>query len=141
MKVRDVYTRNVLTASPGEDLEMAASRMDYHGVGCLVVMDGPSLVGLLTERDVIRAAAEGRELPGVIVQEYMTQDVVTVEPDAEVEEAAAAMITVWCRHLPVREQGAIVGVVSARDLLAVEGWGELVAAALAEDPPFAEAAG
>lgn len=130
MRVRDVYTRNVVSASPGEDLEVAASRMDYHGLGCLLVMDGFSLVGLLTERDVLRAAAEGRELRDVIVQQYMTPDVVTVEPDTGVEEAAAMMITVGCRHLPVREHGAIVGVLSARDLLAVEGWGELVAAVL-----------
>jgi len=136
MRVRDVYTRDVVSASPGEDLEVAASRMDYHGLGSLVVMEGFSLVGLLTERDVVRAAAEGRELRDVIVQEYMTPDVVTVEPDKGVEEAAAAMITVGCRHLPVREHGAIVGVVSARDLLAVEGWGELVAATLSDSAPL-----
>jgi CBS domain-containing protein len=130
MKLRDVYTRNVVSASRGEDLEVAASRMDYHGLGCLVVLDRLVLAGLLTERDVLRAVAEGRELRDVIVQEYMTEEVVTVTPDTEVEAAAAAMITVGSRHLPVKEGGAIVGVVSARDLLAVEGWGNLVAAAL-----------
>lgn len=135
MRVGDVYTRNVVSASPGEDLEVAASRMDYHGLGCLVVMEGMSLVGLLTERDVLRAAAEGRELRDVVVQEYMTSDVVTAEPEMGVEEAAAAMITLGCRHLPVREHGAIVGMVSARDLLAVEGWGALVAAALHDSGP------
>src|SRR5687768_7343095 len=102
MRVRDVYTRDVVSASPGEDLEVAASRMDYHGLGCLLVMEGVSLVGLLTERDVLRAAAEGCELRDVIVHHYMTPDVVTVEPDTGVEEAAAMMITVGCRHLPVR---------------------------------------
>jgi CBS domain-containing protein len=136
MRVRDVYTRNVVSASPAEDLEVAASRMDYNGLGCLAVMSGTSLVGLLTERDVLRAVAEGRELRDAVVQEYMTSDVVTVEPDAGVAQAAALMITVGCRHLPVRERGAIVGVVSARDLLAVEGWGELVAAALKDTLPL-----
>lgn len=136
MKVRDVYTRSVVSASPGEDLETAASRMDYEGLGCLVVLDRGSLVGILSERDVLHAAAEGRNLQGTVVDEYMTRDVLTVDPEASVEEAAAEMITLGARHLPVREGGAIVGMVSARDLLAVEGWGELVAAALTENPPL-----
>lgn len=136
MQVRDVYTRSVVSASPGEDLETAASRMDYEGLGCLVVLEGGSLVGILSERDILHAAAEGRDLEGAIVDEYMTRDVLTVDPEASVEEAAAEMITLGSRHLPVREGGAIVGMVSARDLLAVEGWSELVAATLAESEPL-----
>ncbi|MGH2709620.1 MAG: CBS domain-containing protein [Actinomycetota bacterium] len=125
MKVRDVYTRNVVTASRGEDLETAASRMDFHALGCLVVLDGRSLIGLLSERDVLHAAAEGRALGSVIVNDYMTREVLTVDPDNTLEEAAAAMVTLGARHLPVCEGGTVVGMISARDLVAVEGFGEL----------------
>jgi CBS domain-containing protein len=122
MKVRDVYTPDVVTASTGESLGIAASRMDYHAVGALLVKDEFETVGIITERDLLHAVAEDRDLDGTSVVELMTEGFVPVKIDADVGEAAGLMVTLGARHLPVSDHGEIVGMVSARDLLAVKAW-------------------
>jgi CBS domain-containing protein len=122
MKVRDVYTPSVTVAYPGESLGVAASRMDYNEIGALVVKDGSRTIGILSERDVLHAVAEDRDLDGTTVAEFMTEDVIPVKLDADVGQAAAAMVSLGARHLPVMGRGEIVGMVSARDLLAVKAW-------------------
>jgi CBS domain-containing protein len=136
MKVRGVYTPNLLVAYPGEALAVAASRMDYNAVGALVVKEGSHPIGILSERDVVHAAAEDRDLEGTMVAEYMTEDFVPIPLNAEVGEAAAAMVSAGDRHLPVDDRGEIVGMVSARDMLAVEGWDQLLTGALAKLDPL-----
>jgi CBS domain-containing protein len=59
MKVRDLYTPHLLKADPGEDLAMAASRMEFHEIGALAVYEAGALVGIITERDVLRWARGG----------------------------------------------------------------------------------
>ena len=70
---------------------------------------------------MLHAAAEGQDLDQAIVDDFMTEEVLTVEPDNTLDEAAAAMVSLGSRHLPVVEGGAVVGMISARDLVAVEG--------------------
>jgi len=125
MKVGEIYTPNVLTAAPAEDLGLAASRMDFHAVGALLVKDGMQMLGILTERDILRAVAEGRDLEGAMIAEYMTEDPVVVTPETEATRAAATMLALGVRHLPVKDRGDITGMLSARDLLAVEGFEDL----------------
>lgn len=132
MKVRDVYTPNVVVAYPAEALAVAASRMDYNEIGALVVKERSRTIGILTERDVLHAAAEDRDLDGTTVGEFMTEDVVPVSLEADVGEAAAAMVSLGARHLPVADRGEIAGMVSARDLLAVKAWEGLAEALEAE---------
>lgn len=122
MKVRDVYTPNVVVGYAGESLAVAASRMDYEQIGALLVKEGTETIGILTERDILHAAAEDRDLEGTTIGELMTREVVPVSIDADVGEAAAAMVSLVARHLPVMEAGRIVGIASARDLLAVKAW-------------------
>ena len=122
MRVRDVYTPSVTVAYPGESLGVAASRMDYNEIGALVVKDGSRTIGILTERDVLHAVAEDRDLDGTTIAEFMTEDVIPVTLDADVGQAAAAMVSLGVRHLPVMGGGEVVGMVSARDLLAVKAW-------------------
>src|SRR5687768_7524139 len=100
--------------------------MDYNAVGALVVKEGSHPIGILSERDVGHAAAGDRDLQDTTVGEYMTQDFLPIALDAEVGEAAAAMVSAGIRHLPVDDRGEIVGMVSARDLLAMEGWDQLL---------------
>lgn len=120
MKVRSLFRQHILTAGPFEDLAEVASRMQYHEVGALAVFEHGTLHGIITERDLVRAVADGVELSRTPVVRYMTADPVTISPDAEVSEAAEAMIRLGARHLPVIEGGEVVGMVSARDLLADE---------------------
>jgi CBS domain-containing protein len=87
-------------------------------VGSAVVMQGRFLAGILTERDVLRAAAAGEDLRASRVADWMTPDPQSVGPDTEVEEAAGIMLKNGFRHLPVMDGRTVCGVVSLRDLFA-----------------------
>jgi CBS domain-containing protein len=83
------------------------------------VTDRARLVGILTERDILRLAAEGTQFDRVKVQDAMTSSVVTISPDADVVAAAQLMRERQIRHLPVVEGQNVLGVVGIRDVLAV----------------------
>jgi CBS domain-containing protein len=86
-------------------------------LGSAVVMDGSWVSGIFTERDVVRAAASGKDLNSSRVSDWMTSDPVTVEGGLEAEEAAELMMSNGFRHLPVLEGQALVGIVSLRDVI------------------------
>lgn len=127
MRVRELCTPHVLKGHPSEDLVIAASRMKSHEIGALAVYEGKKVVGIITERDVLRAVGDGRVPETTTVAEYMSPEPVTVTPETEAGDAAALMLSLGARHLPVMEAGELVGMLSARDLLGVEAWGALVA--------------
>ena len=88
------------------------------GVGSAVVMQGSFLTGILTERDVLRAAASGQDLRASPVADWMTADPRSADPDASPEEAAQIMLLHGFRHLPIVDGRHVCGVVSLRDLFA-----------------------
>ena len=120
MRVRDLYRRDVIRAAAEESLAEAAARMSFEEIGALAVFEGSALVGIITERDVVRAVGDGIDPSSVSVRDYMTPEPVTVTPDASAAEAAATMILLGARHLPVTEGGEVVGMISVRDLLVEE---------------------
>ena len=107
--------RDVLGVAPETTLVEAARRMHERRVGAVVVLDGERLVGILTERDVLRAVATDR-VDGP-VSDSMTRDPDTVDADEQAGHAAAVMIHGGFRHLPVVEGETVVGMVSIRDLV------------------------
>ena len=84
-------------------------------VGAVLVIDGDALIGIMTERDVLRAVGSGK-IDGT-VGDWMTRDPITVGPDATHGEAAMMMIHGGFRHVPIIEAGKLIGIVSIRDLL------------------------
>jgi CBS domain-containing protein len=82
-------------------------------------MDGTELLGIITERDVMKAVARGDDLDGTPVSAVMTRSVLTVTPETSVAEAAQHMASRWIRHLPVVNNGELLGMVSQRDLCAL----------------------
>jgi CBS domain-containing protein len=122
MKVRAMYTPEVLSAGANEDLAEVAARMQFHEVGALLVFRHGLLQGIITERDLMCAVADGADPATATVQRYMTRDPVTVTPDTEAAAAAALMLQLGVRHLPVMEGGQLVGMLSARDLLPDLSW-------------------
>jgi CBS domain-containing protein len=96
----------------------AAAAMVEANAGSAVVMQGPFLLGILTERDVLRAAASGEDLSASMVSAWMTPDPQSASPDTSVEDAAQIMLLHGFRHLPVVEGRTVCGVVSLRDLFA-----------------------
>jgi CBS domain-containing protein len=116
--VADHMTRSLLTVSAEATLGDAAAAMGERGVGAVVVLEGDAIAAILTERDVMKAVAAGRD-GSAPVTEWMTRHPETIEPDDTTDHAASLMIHGGFRHLPVVEDGRVVGIVSIRDLVRV----------------------
>ncbi|MHB8341560.1 MAG: CBS domain-containing protein [Mycobacteriales bacterium] len=119
MQVSDVMTTASISESPSETLKAAAARMWSQQTGSLLVMDGDELLGIVTERDVMKAVARGLDLEKTPVSAIMTKNVLTIGPATPLHEAARHMAARWIRHLPVVDGGKVVGMVSQRDLVGV----------------------
>jgi CBS domain-containing protein len=116
--VVDHMTRSLLTVSGEATLGEAAAAMGERGVGAVVVLEGDAIAAILTERDVMKAVAAGQD-GSAPVTEWMTRHPETIEPDDTTDHAATLMIHGGFRHLPVVEDGKVVGMVSIRDLMRV----------------------
>jgi CBS domain-containing protein len=116
--VGDVMTARVVAVGLDDPLADAAAAMIRQKVGSALVMQGRFLTGILTERDVLRAAASGIDLMNSPVSAWMTRDPEHAGPDTTVEDAAQIMLLHGFRHLPVLEGREVRGVVSLRDLAA-----------------------
>lgn len=122
--VRDILNRkgsSVATIAGGATVLEAAKSMKSHQIGALVVKDGDKVVGIFTERDVMnRIVAEGKNPAEVTVREAMTAKVAACTCATTVEECRAAMTRNKMRHLPVVEDGKLVGIISSGDILSRE---------------------
>jgi CBS domain-containing protein len=114
--LRDVMTKDVLTVDPSDTIGEAAQKMTERGVGAVVVSDFGRMIGIFTERDVMRAVAGRVHSSEARVREWMTPDPVTMGEDAAVEEAGNVMIERGFRHIPVVTDDRAVGIVSIRDV-------------------------
>ena len=92
--------------------------MAERNVGAVLVLEGERLAGIMTERDLMRAVARGLR-DDAVVGDCMTTDPETIAPGDTIEHAAVLMIHGGYRHLPVVDGGAVVGVLSMRDLVQV----------------------
>jgi CBS domain-containing protein len=111
-------SRGLLAVEPGLLLTEVADRMVARDVGAVLVLENDRLVGILTERDVLRAVAGGLD-EGATVADWMTRDPETMEPDEPIRQAAVLMIHGGFRHLPIVEGDKVVGMLSIRDLMRV----------------------
>jgi citrate synthase len=117
--VADVMSSPPVTSSTSETVSEAAGRMSAARVGSVVVVDGVRPIGILTERDLVRFAASGADASSTKVSEWMTSNPDTVGPEVEVGEAWRNLAEHGYRHIPVVSDGALVGVVSMRDVMRV----------------------
>ena len=92
--------------------------MAERGVGAVVVLEGDTVAAILTERDVLKAVAAGQD-GRASVTDWMTRHPDTIEPGDTTDHAASLIIHGGFRHLPVVEEGKVVGIVSIRDLMRV----------------------
>jgi CBS domain-containing protein len=113
--VADLMVRDVLSVQPSDTIGEAAEKMHAANVGAVVVMeDGVRVVGIVTERDLMRAVASRARAAEARVRQWMTADPLTIEPETTIEEAAKIMFDHNFRHLPVVKDGRALGIVSLR---------------------------
>ena len=113
--------RDVVTVPATDSVVQAANLMNEKGIGGVVVVDDGEMVGIFTERDVLRrVVAERRDPATTNVREVMTTPVVSCRPDTPLEDCTAAMTGRRVRHLPVMDDGGLGGIVTSGDVLAYQ---------------------
>jgi CBS domain-containing protein len=115
---RNHMSRSLLTVEPGLGLKAVAERMVAKDVGAVLVIEHGRLVGILTERDILRAVAGGIT-DDTLVSDWMTRDPETMEPDETTRQAAVLMIHGGFRHMPIVDGDEVVGMLSIRDLMRI----------------------
>ena len=115
---RNHMSRSLLTVEPGLGLKAVAERMVAKDVGAVLVIDAGRLVGILTERDIMRAVAGGIT-DETLVSDWMTRDPETMAPDETTRQAAVLMIHGGFRHMPIMDGDEVVGMLSIRDLMRI----------------------
>jgi CBS domain-containing protein len=118
MEIGPLVKQAVVTVGSDHSLAEAARRMNTRKVGSAVVITEGGQPGIITERDVLRAVAEGADLSSVTVEQYMTPNAIAATGAWEVDKAARRMIEGGFRHLIVlNDAGETVGILSIRDLV------------------------
>jgi CBS domain-containing protein len=121
-KLRDIMRPSFLTtAPPDESVSKAVEKMAAGNVGMVAVLEGERLVGLFSERDLLkRIVNAGRDPSAVELREVMTTDIITADVDTDCSVAVALMDSANIRHVPVMEGDRLVAMLSIRDLLRLE---------------------
>jgi CBS domain-containing protein len=117
--VHQHMTSDLLTVQAGDSVVAVAQRMVDRNVGAVLVVEDGRLVGIMTERDLMKAVARGL-VAEAVVRNCMTPHPDTIAPDDTIEHAAVLMIHGGYRHLPVVDGDDLVGILSIRDLVLVE---------------------
>lgn len=116
MKVSDIMTQAIVTDAAEDTVAQAAVKMREQQTGSLLIMDSDRLLGIFTERDLVKSVATGQDPNSVRLKDIMTTDIVTISPNMTLHEAAEVMAAKWIRHLPVVQDDKVLGMVSQRDL-------------------------
>ena len=114
--LRELMSVDLISVPPTATVAEAAQVMSLQHVGAALVVDADDLVGIFTERDIVRALAAEHDAATHDVREWMTKDPVTLEAHTSAQETLALMLAKGFRHVPVTENGRLVGIVSMRDL-------------------------
>ena len=122
MKISDILRHkgaSVVTIAPGDSVRDLLSALAQHNVGALVVVDNDQVVGIISERDIVRQLDErGEAVLAATVSDLMTATVVSCAPDDAVDSIAGAMTELRIRHMPVLASGRLAGIVTIGDVVA-----------------------
>lgn len=115
--ILDRKGRQVFSVAPSATIADAVAEMNRHRVGSVIVLDGGRLVGIFTERDVLRrVVGDGIDPKKSTVADVMTGGVITISPQSSIEDTMMIFTEKRCRHLPVVEDGRLVGTISIGDI-------------------------
>jgi len=115
--VKDIMTWHVVEIGVNHSILEAAQLMTSHHIGCLAIMDGETLAGIITERDFVRRIVAEKLPFDTKVSEVMSKPVITINSDASIREAATLMATNKVRRLPVLEQNKTIGIIVGADIV------------------------
>ena len=116
MQVKDIMHPDVKTAAASDTFAAVAMTLHDNAISSVVVMEGDSPAGIITERDLVNLVAEGQDPKTTEAGSRMTTNLDTVSSRTDVAEAAEHMARLRIRHLPVVDDGRLVGIISIRDL-------------------------
>ena len=116
-RVQALVARPVVYVHPNDTLTRLATVFMEESIGAALVRGPHGTIGLVSERDIVRAIADGANPRSTTAYEIMSEDLVTVAPNDDVLDAAHRMLDAEVRHLPIIEDGVAAGMVSARDAL------------------------
>jgi CBS domain-containing protein len=120
MLVKDVMNKNVVVAKSDVTIREATKVMNKFRIGSLVVLKEEEIAGIATERNVLEAVANGKDLDATPIEEIMTKNVVVIDPDETVEAAVDLMVQHKIKKLPVVEDKKLKGIITASDIVVVE---------------------
>jgi CBS domain-containing protein len=121
VEARDIMVDKVITTKKDATIEDAVKLMNEREIGCLVVMENGTPVGIITERDLLkRCLAKSKELRGMKVAEAMSQPLVSVGPDIGIEDATKIMVQKKIKKLPIVEKDKLCGLVTLTDILRIQ---------------------
>ena len=117
MKVSEVMTRPVVCTSPDTSAHNILEKLNNSQISALPVIDENIIIGIVTETDVLRLFLQRKNLHTTLASEFMTQNVITAEPDSLVLSAIKGLLDNQIHHLPITHEGKLLGIVSRHDLI------------------------
>ncbi len=120
MLVREVMNRQVVTAKPELSLKEASKVMTDMKIGSLLVVEKEKILGIVTSSDVLKAVASGKDPERTLIESSMSKNVKIIEPEKTIEEAVSIMVENKIKKLPVVDEGKIIGIITASDIVTIE---------------------
>ncbi|MBI4164036.1 MAG: CBS domain-containing protein [Candidatus Aenigmarchaeota archaeon] len=122
MEVQEVMTKGVQTINKGSTIKEAAEAMSKFNIGCLIVVqeDSKKMLGMLTERDIVKFVAQGNNINNIEVDSIMNKQVYFVRPTDDLDDAVEVMVKNKVTKIPVIEGSALVGILTTSDVASAE---------------------
>jgi CBS domain-containing protein len=120
MQIRDVMNKNVIVGKKELTIKEASEVMSKMRIGSLIITEDQKILGIITSTDILKSIASEKKLDITLVEEIMTKNVLTIDPEADVEAAVDIMMKNRIKKLPVVSEDRIVGIVTASDIIVVE---------------------
>lgn len=120
MLVKHVMNRSVVTAKPNVTIREASEVMYKFRIGSLIVMSDEEILGIVTSTDILKAISENKDVDETKIEDIMSRKIITINSEAELEEAVNLMMEKKIKRLPVLENNKLVGILTASDIMVVE---------------------